>query len=236
LKENGYFQKIRGRKLAKSDNPVKARGKYGDVIDKASDPNHHFWKEVIRDVGLNEEQIRILKKSKAPIIKVRDKICKEMQKFCEIKKKLLKLSKELEHIIDKNSTKTLPIQRAKFLLYVDKVKSKKELSVFELWGVKKNQYKVHKKYSKDSEFFLALHQDISKIDIKRKTYKEDDINEDAKMVEAVNNNEGRASKAERYSRDSLESKEYEWHNFIYDQLQSSDDSGCPESSCEEVNN
>lgn len=28
IKENGYFQKIRGRKLAKSNNPVKERGKF----------------------------------------------------------------------------------------------------------------------------------------------------------------------------------------------------------------
>ena len=28
IKENGYFQKIRGRKLAKSNKPIKERGKF----------------------------------------------------------------------------------------------------------------------------------------------------------------------------------------------------------------
>lgn len=79
-----------------------------------------------------------------------------MQKFCELKKKILKMSKELEHVIDINSTKTLPIQRAKFLLYVDKVKNRKELSVFELWGIKRNQYKITKHYKKDSVYFPLL--------------------------------------------------------------------------------
>lgn len=81
IKENGYFQKVRGRNLAKPDNPIKSRGKYGDFIEKATDPEHHIWKEAINAVGLNEEQIRSLKKAKAPILKIRDKICKEMQKF-----------------------------------------------------------------------------------------------------------------------------------------------------------
>jgi hypothetical protein len=38
----------------------------------------------------------------------------------------------------------------------------------------------------------------------------------------------------RYSQDSCEMKEYEWHNYIYDQLDNSEDSGCPESDFEVV--
>ena len=36
------------------------------------------------------------------------------------------------------------------------------------------------------------------------------------------------------SKDGIESKDYEWHNYIYDQLDSSGDSGCPESDFEEI--
>lgn len=67
MKENGYFQKIRGRKLAKSNNPVKERGKFWDFIEKVKDPEAHIWKE-ISNVGLNEEQIRNVKKWKTPIV------------------------------------------------------------------------------------------------------------------------------------------------------------------------
>lgn len=47
-----------------------------------------------------------------------------MQRILMIKKNIMKLSKELEKTFDKLGAKTYPIQRAKFLLYVDKVKHK----------------------------------------------------------------------------------------------------------------
>ena len=124
LQENGYFQKIRGRKLAKSNNPIKSRGKFGNFIEKSADPEGYIWKEAINEISLNEEQIRTLKKAKAPVLKLREKISKEMQRILMIKKNIMKLSKELEKTFDKLGVKTYPIQRAKFLLYVDKVKHK----------------------------------------------------------------------------------------------------------------
>ena len=71
--------------MAKSNKPIKERGKFWDFIEKAKDPEAHIWKE-ISYLGLNEEQIRNVKKCKTPLMKIREKICKEMQKMMEIRK------------------------------------------------------------------------------------------------------------------------------------------------------
>ena len=155
LAENGYFQKIRGRKLAKASNPVKERGKFGEFIEKAKDPENHIWKEV-NEVGLNEEQIRTLKKAKGPVTKLRDKICKEMHKLLEIRKKLMVMSQEMETIFDKTGLVMTPIQLSRFLLYIDKVKNRKELSVFELWGVKRSGFKITKRIKKHMGAFPSI--------------------------------------------------------------------------------
>jgi hypothetical protein len=97
MNENGYFQKIRGRKLAKVNNPVKERGKFYDFIEKTKDPKNHIWKEYTQ-IGLNEEQIRSIKKTKAPVMKIKDKISKEMRRLLETRKKIMRLSQEMEAI------------------------------------------------------------------------------------------------------------------------------------------
>mmetsp|Transcript_9059 Transcript_9059/g.8625 ORF Transcript_9059/g.8625 Transcript_9059/m.8625 type:complete len:109 (+) Transcript_9059:1052-1378(+) len=102
-------------------------------------------------MGLNEEQIRTLKKCKTPVMKIRDKICKEMHKMLEIRKKLMTLSHEMEGCFDVVANIMSPLQQARFLLYIDKVKNKKELSIFELWGVKKNGFKITKRVKKDMQ-------------------------------------------------------------------------------------
>lgn len=220
---------------------MKERGKFGDFIEKTTDPESHIWKE-ISEVGLTEEQIRNLKKAKAPVLKLREKMCKEMHKFLEIKKKIMKISKEIESTFDKMGSKTYPIQRAKFLLYVDKVKSKKELSVFELWGVKKNGFKITKTFKKNLEDFPVIKCDYDMILKKKLPVKRDTPSAEDEMAKvfAPNgvNDELLTEQYEpriRYSQDNMESSDYEWHNYIYDQLDcSSEDSGCPESDSEEV--
>lgn len=198
-------------------------GKFGDFIEKAANPEGHIWKE-ISEIGLNEEQIRNVKKNKAPVLKLREKICKEMGKFLEIKKKIIKLSKEIESTFDKTGAKIYPIQRAKFLLYVDKVKSKKELSVFELWGVKKNGFKITKTFKKNLENFPTIKREHDMI-LKKKLPIDSVIkSEDEEIIKIYNEEKERETKylqdgsRPRLSQDSLESKEYEWHNYIYDQL------------------
>lgn len=232
MQENGYFQKIRGRKLAKSDNPIKERNKFGNFIEKTTDPEGFIWKEAINQIGLNEEQIRNLKKAKAPVLKLRDKICKEMQNFLKSKKKIMKLSKEIEKVFDRMGSKTFPIQRAKFLLYVDKVKSKKELSVFELWGVKKNGFKITKTVQKDLQDYPIIKRDYDMV-IKQKKflgskegYKEDVFEKIPLSKDNVKNDVKEAIHQQvRLSQDSADSKNYEWHNYVYEGLDSSGDSG-----------
>jgi len=238
LSESGYFQKIRGRKLAKTQNPIKERGKFGDFIEKETDPDSHIWKE-ISHIGLNEEQIRNLKKAKAPVLKLRDKLCKEMNKFIDIKKKIMKLSKEIESTFNKMAAKTYPIQRAKFCLYIDKVKNKKELSVFELWGIKKNHYKITKIVKKNLEDYPTIKRDYDMQLKKKILVKKDESNEDEQITKIFEGDnwdkvEETSAPLPRYSQDSCEMKEYEWHNYIYDQLDNSEDSGCPESDFEVV--
>lgn len=236
LSEDGYFQRIRGRKLAKAQNPMKERGKFGDFIEKSTDPEGHIWKEIC-ECGLNEEQIRSLKKAKAPVLKLREKMCKEMNRFLEIKKRIMVLSKEIESMFDKAGAKTNPIQRAKFLLYVDKVKSRKELSVFELWGVKKNGFKITKTFKKDLQDFPIIKRDYDII-LKKKLLPARSLQSEDEAVREIFNQQNADEKAEinqpRLSQESIESKEYEWHNYVYDQLDNSGDSGCPESDFEEM--
>lgn len=69
----------------------------------------------------------------------------------EIRKKLMTLSYEMEGCFDVVANIMTPLQQARFLLYIDKVKNKKELSIFELWGVKKNGFKITKRVKKDMQ-------------------------------------------------------------------------------------
>ena len=66
------------------------------------------------------------------------------------------LSHEMEGTFDKAAHVWTPIQQAKFLLYTDKVKNRKELSIFELWGVKKNGFKITKRVTKDMKNFPIM--------------------------------------------------------------------------------
>ena len=78
-------------------------------------------------------------------MKYRERFSNQLQKFLKIKQEFFKISYEMEKAFDEIGKHILPIQRARFLKYVDKVKYKKEMSVFELWGVKKNKFKVKMK-------------------------------------------------------------------------------------------
>lgn len=69
-----------------------------------------------------------------------------------------------------------------------------------------------------------------------KTSYKEDIEDDKEMAEAVNNKSENQIQIKRDSVDTFDSQNYQWHNYYYDQLPSSDDSGCPESSSEEIDN
>ncbi len=90
-----------------------------------------------------------MKKLKTTVLKTREKFTSQLKKFLKIKKQFYQISKELEQAFDILGTTVTPLQRAKFLCFVDWVKNRKELSVFELWGVKKNSYKVKRKFGDD---------------------------------------------------------------------------------------
>ena len=47
IKENGYYARERGRKLAKAYTSPKHRGKYEEQMEKFSDPDF-IWKEVVQ--------------------------------------------------------------------------------------------------------------------------------------------------------------------------------------------
>lgn len=134
--ENGYFEKARGRKLAKNLKARNQRGKYDDYAEKCQDPESHVWKEIIYHVGLNSDEIKILKKQRSKILKYKERFNGQLQKFLKIKKEFFKISREMEKTLDEVGKKVKPIQRARFLKYVDTVKHRRELNVFELWGVK----------------------------------------------------------------------------------------------------
>ena len=78
----------------------------------------------------------MLKKQRSKILKCKDRFSSQLQKFLKIKKEFFKISRDLEQNIDEVGRKVAPIQRARFLKYVDKIKHRKELNLFELWGVK----------------------------------------------------------------------------------------------------
>lgn len=57
---------------------------------------------------------------------------------------MFKISGELEKVLDDVAKNVRPIQLARFLKYVDKIKHRKEIDVFHLWGVKSNKFRVRK--------------------------------------------------------------------------------------------
>jgi hypothetical protein len=57
---------------------------------------------------------------------------------------MFKISGELEKVLDDVAKNVRPIQIARFLNYVDKIKHRKEIDVFHLWGVKSNKFRVRK--------------------------------------------------------------------------------------------
>lgn len=140
--ENGYFEKARGRKLAKNLKAKTQRGKYNEYAEKCQDPDSYVWKEIIYTIGLNSDEIKLLKKQRSKILKCRERFSNHLQKFLKIKKELFKISTELEITLDDVGKNVRPIQIARFLKYVDRIKHKKELSVFDLWGVKPNKFRV----------------------------------------------------------------------------------------------
>ncbi len=142
--ENGYFEKARGRKLAKNLDAKTQRGKYVDYAQKCQDPENHIWKEIIYTIGLNSEEIKLLKKQRAKILKYKEKFSNNLSKFLKIKKEMFHISAELEKILDDVGKNVKPIQLARFLKYVDKIKHRKEIDVFHLWGVKSNKFRVRK--------------------------------------------------------------------------------------------
>lgn len=124
MNENGYFEKARGRKLAKNLKAKNRRGKYDDYADFNRDPDTHIWKEVIYEIGLNSEEIKMLKKQKSKLMKCRERFSSQLQKFLKIKKEFFKISRQMESAFDEIGKHVLPIQRARFLRYVDRVKYK----------------------------------------------------------------------------------------------------------------
>lgn len=129
--ENGYFEKVRGRKLAKNLHAKTQRGKYVDYAEKVQDPEAHIWKEIIYTIGLNSEEIKLLKKQRSKIMRLKERFSNHLSKFVKIKDEMSNLSLELETTLDQVGVNVKPIQIAKFLRYVDKIKHRKEIKVFE---------------------------------------------------------------------------------------------------------
>ena len=71
----------------------------------------------------------------------------------------------MEKTLDEVGKKVKPIQRARFLKYVDTVKHRKELNVFELWGVKWNKVQEPQqnvfKWKTPSQFIEKKNEDKS---------------------------------------------------------------------------
>ena len=120
------------------------RGKYVDYAQKCEDPENHIWKEIIYTLGLNSDEIKLLKKQRAKILKFKDKFSNNLSKFLKIKKEMFNISAEFEKILDDLGKNVKPIQLARLLAYVDKIKHRKEFDVFHLWGVKPNKFRVKK--------------------------------------------------------------------------------------------
>lgn len=129
--ENGYFEKVRGRKLAKNLHAKTQRGKYVDYAEKVQDPEAHIWKEIIYTIGLNSEEIKLLKKQRSKIMRLKERFANHLSKFVKIKDEMSNLSLELETTLDQVGVNVKPIQIAKFLRYVDKIKHRKEIKVYE---------------------------------------------------------------------------------------------------------
>lgn len=83
-------------------------------------------------------------KQRSKILKLKDKFSTNLSKFLKIKKEMFKISGELEKVLDDVAKNVRPIQLARFLKYVDKIKHRKEIDVFHLWGVKSNKFRVRK--------------------------------------------------------------------------------------------
>ena len=118
-----------------------------------------------------------------------------------------------------------------------KLNINKELSIFELWGIKKNGFKITKAYKHDLQDFPLIKKDYQMILKKKQKINTDlnDLDEFSKLIENDNkSNQDDIENKHRLSQESIESKCYEWHNYVYDQLDSSGDSGCPESEFEEI--
>jgi len=94
-------------------------------------------------MGLNSEEIKLLKKQRAKILKYKDKFSNNLSKFLKIKKEMFNIT-ELEKILDDVGKNVKPIQLARFLKFVDKIKHRKEIDVFHLWGVKSNKFRIRK--------------------------------------------------------------------------------------------
>lgn len=106
-----------------------------------------------------------------------------------------------------------------------------------MWGIKKNGFKITKTYKEDLKDFPLIKKDYRML-LKKKHKPGHDLNNldeyskvlenDCKSIYNKNEHKGMESK------DGADEKDYEWHNYIYDQLDSSGDSGCPESDFEEI--
>eukprot|EP00343_Euplotes_focardii_P011631 CAMPEP_0205832768 /NCGR_PEP_ID=MMETSP0206-20130828/47842_1 /ASSEMBLY_ACC=CAM_ASM_000279 /TAXON_ID=36767 /ORGANISM="Euplotes focardii, Strain TN1" /LENGTH=145 /DNA_ID=CAMNT_0053138589 /DNA_START=376 /DNA_END=813 /DNA_ORIENTATION=- len=142
----------------------------------------------------------------------------------EIRKKLMSLSNEMEHQFDRMTKILTPIQQAKFVVYIDKVKHKKELSIFELWGVKRSGFKITKRVKKDFKNFPVINTEYGIIVGKKQFVPQEEEKKEEIKILNLKNESSNEHQMPKLSQDSYESNDIEM----------SIDSGCPESDTEEV--
>ena len=71
-------------------------------------------------------------------MKAKDKMVNQVKKLLKVRSEFFAIGKEVEQDFDILASILTPIQRAKFILFVDSVWSHSDLSVFELWDIKKS--------------------------------------------------------------------------------------------------
>ena len=62
----------------------------------------------------------------------------QVKKLLKVRSEFFSIAKEVEYDFDMLASILTPVQRAKFILFVDSVRNHHDLSVYELWDIKKS--------------------------------------------------------------------------------------------------
>ena len=90
------------------------------------------------EIGLDSQQIKLVKKLKNSVMKAKDKMVTQVKKLLKVRSEFFSIAKEVEYDFDMLASILTPVQRAKFILFVDSVRNHHDLSVYELWDIKKS--------------------------------------------------------------------------------------------------